>query len=72
MLTIAISMLFGLAAFFALVAVVHAILRGVASGRAILGEISGIDRAYGRKVSRQRRRVREEFGPLWPQQAAAA
>jgi len=72
MLTIAISMLFGLAAFFALVSVVHATLRGVTTGRAILDEIAGIDTAYGRKVSRRRRQVRQEFAPLWPKQAAAA
>lgn len=72
MITIAISLLFGLAAFFALVSVVHATLRGVATGRAILDELARLDAAYGRRVSRQRRRVRQEFSPLWPQQAAAA
>lgn len=72
MITIAISLLFGLAAFAALIVVAHSILRGMASGRAILNEIAGLDAAYGRKVSRRRRQVREEFAPLWPQQAAAA
>jgi len=72
MITIAISLLFGLAAFAALLVVAHSVLRGMASGRAILAEIAGIDTAYGRKVSLPRRRVREEFAPLWPQQASAA
>jgi hypothetical protein len=72
MITIAISMLFGLAAFAALVVVTYSVLRGIASGRAIQAEIAGIDTAYGRKVSRPRRLVRQEFAPLWPQHSAAA
>ena len=77
MSAIAISLLFGLAAFFSLLTVYLSVLCGTRKGLAILAEIARIDARYGRQrrfalPALARRKREEEFASLWPQSSAGA
>lgn len=76
MTVIAISLLFGVAAFFSLLTVYLSIMFGTYKGMAILREIARIDASYGKQPGRfglpARRRRDDEFTPLWPQPSAGA
>ncbi|TIX51935.1 hypothetical protein [Alteraurantiacibacter aquimixticola] len=70
MTAIAISLLFGFAAFVALAAVAWGIARGMTRGQEIMEELVRLDAATGRKVSRSRRAGRAPFAPQRPFAAA--
>lgn len=76
MTAIAISLLFGLAAFFSLLTIYLSVMFGTKKGLDILAEVARIDARYGRKPRRialpARRSREEEFTPLWPQPSAGA
>ena len=67
MLTIALSLLFGLVAFAALAQIYASVSAGMKSGRAILAELSRQERAAVRAIA-----ARPRARPEWPQALAAA
>ncbi len=74
MTAIAISLLFGFAAFCSLLTIYLSVMFGTRKGMAILAEIARIDARYGKQPRRflrpARRRCEDEFTPLWPQPSA--
>lgn len=62
MITIAISLLFGFAAFVALLCVTICVARGMAHARSILVELAQLDAATGRKVKSQKRPAISQSG----------